>query len=490
MRAELAALGINSLAVMPIMVGGEASGVLALYASEAGVFDEAEMRLLVELAGDVGFAIDYIEKEERVRYLAYYDSLTGLANRALFLERLGERLATAARDGRKLALLLINIDRFKTINDTLGRPAGDVVLKEFARRLQAAAGDASLVARVSGDHFAVMLPDVKSEESLRRRLDKGDARVKAEPLAVAGQELRLATRSGVALFPRDATDAESLYRNAEAALKVAHTGETYLFYRQEMTKRIAGKLTLENRLRTALEKSQFVLHYQPKLELATRRIVGAEALIRWASPEGLVPPAQFIPLLEETGLIVPVGAWAIEQALADLRRWNGAGLPAPRIAVNVSAVQLRQPDFVARMKEALGADPGIDVEITESLLMEDLDANVKKLQAVRALGVGITLDDFGTGYSSLSYLARLPVQSVKVDRSFIASMAENPDAMTLVTTIVSLARSLRLKVIAEGVETPMQESLLRAVRCDEAQGFLYARPMPASELEARLPAAG
>ena len=429
--------------------------------------------------------------EERIRDLAYYDSLTGLANRALFLERLGERVAAAARDGQRLALLILNIDRFKNINETLGRPAGDALLKEFARRLQLSAHDASLVARVGSDQFAVLLLDVKSEESLRWRLEHGDARVKATPFLVAGTELRIATRSGVAVFPQDGTDVDSLLHNAEAALKQAATGDMYVFYRREMSERVAEKLSLENRLRTALEKSQFVLHYQPKLDLATRRITGAEALVRWASPElGLVPPERFIPLLEETGLILPVGAWAIAQAAADQRRWRARGLPAPRLAVNVSAIQLRQRDFVVRVKEALGEGgaPGVDLEITESLVMEDIDANVEKLKAVRALGVEITLDDFGTGYSSLSYLARLPVQALKIDRSFTAAMAHNPDTMTLVSTIVSLAHSLRLKVIAEGVETEVQEGLLRGMRCDEAQGFLYARPMPADELEARLAA--
>jgi diguanylate cyclase (GGDEF)-like protein/PAS domain S-box-containing protein len=490
MRSELAERGINSLAVMPLAVGGETAGVLALYAVEKGFFDDEEMRLMLELAGDIAFALDHIENEERVRYLAYYDSLTGLANRTLFLERLGQQIAAAAREGRKLGLLIININRFKTINDTLGRQAGDALLREFGRRLAAAAGEASLVARVGADQFAVMLTEVQSEERLIARLEKGDARVKATPFATGGTELHIATRSGVALFPQDAADADNLFRNAEAALKRAQTGEMYLFYRQEMTERVAEKLTLENRLRRALEMKEFVLHYQPKLDLASRRITGVEALIRWASPElGLVPPAKFIPLLEETGLILPVGAWAMAKAVEDHQRWQRLGLPPVRIAVNVSAIQLRHRDFVARLGEALAAGaapPGIDLELTESLLMEDVAATVEKLKAVRELGVEVAIDDFGTGYSSLSYLTRLPVQALKVDRAFVAAMAENPDAMTLVTTIVSLARSLRLKVVAEGVETQMQESLLRGLRCDEAQGYLYAKPLPAAELEALL----
>ena len=490
MKKECAERGIVSLAVMPLAVGGEVRGVLALYAGEVDVFVEDEMRLLLDLAGDISFALDHIEKEERVRYLAYYDPLTGLANRTLFLERLTQHLAAAQRAGRKLGLLILNIERFKTINDTLGRPAGDALLKQFSARLERAAGRAELVARVAADHFAVVLPDFVADEQLIIRLERGDAKVKATPFQVAGHELRLSTRAGVALYPQDAKDAESLFRNAEAALKRAQTGQKYLFYTEEMTGRIAEKLVLENELRQALERSEFVLHYQPKIDLATRRITGVEALIRWASPtRGLVPPGEFIPLLEETGLILPVGSWAMAQAVRDHAAWQRAGLPAARIAVNVSAMQLRQADFVASVRRALASDgppPGIDLEITESLIMEDVAANIGKLNAVRELGVNIAIDDFGTGYSSLGYLARLPVQSLKIDRSFVVGMANDSDTLSLVSTIVSLARSMRLKVIAEGVESELQETFLRAMRCDEAQGYLYGRPAPAGEMAALL----
>jgi diguanylate cyclase (GGDEF)-like protein len=490
MKAECAERGINSLVVLPLVVGAEVAGVLALYAAERGFFDDEEMRLLRELAGDVAFALDHIEKEERVRYLAYYDALTGLANRTLFLERLAQHLANAAREGRRLALVIVNIERFKTINDTLGRPAGDALLKMFAERLQHAAHDASLVARVGADQFAALLLDVKSDENLVSRLERGEAQVQAEPFVLAGRELRIATRAGVAVLPQDAADAESLFRNAEAAQKQAQTGERYVFYKQEMTARVADKLSLENELRRALEKGEFVLHYQPKLELATRRFTGAEALIRWASPQrGLVPPGEFIPLLEETGLIVPVGAWAMAQAVADHQRWQRLGLRALRVAVNVSAIQLRQREFVSALRDAVkegAAPPGIDLEITESVLMQDVAANIEKLRAVHELGVNIAIDDFGTGYSSLGYLAKLPAQALKIDRSFVAGMAQDGDTMTLVSTIVSLGHALRLRVIAEGVENEDQARYLRLLRCDEAQGFLYSRPLPAPELEALL----
>jgi EAL domain-containing protein (putative c-di-GMP-specific phosphodiesterase class I) len=279
-----------------------------------------------------------------------------------------------------------------------------------------------------------------------------------------------------------------LFQNAEAALKKAKaTGERYLFHTQQMTERIGEELALENKLRKALEKEEFVLHYQPKVDTSTRRIESVEALIRWQSPElGLVPPMEFIPLLEETGLILEVGAWALRRAVVDHRTWTERGLLAPRISVNVSAVQLRQRDFVATVEEAIRAGaipPGIDLEITESLVMEDIDANVQKLEALRLLGLSIAVDDFGTGYSSLGYLAKLPVQTLKIDRSFIITMLKDSHTMTLVSTIISLAHSLNLKVVAEGVDAEEQAKVLKRLGCDQMQGYLFSKPIPGDQLE-------
>jgi EAL domain-containing protein (putative c-di-GMP-specific phosphodiesterase class I) len=250
-----------------------------------------------------------------------------------------------------------------------------------------------------------------------------------------------------------------------------------------MSARIADNLALENKLRRALERDEFVLHYQPKVELEGRRVVGVEALIRWQSTElGLVPPARFIPILEETGFIIEVGSWALRRAALDHRAWLEAGLEAPKVAVNVSAIQLRQRDFVRIVQGSIAGSAGIDLEITESLIMEDIQASIEKLAAVRDLGIGIAIDDFGTGYSSLAYLARLPVETLKIDRSFIITMTKDPTTMTLVQTIIQLARSLRLKVVAEGVETEDQANILRLLRCDQMQGYLFSKPLPAAEL--------
>jgi EAL domain-containing protein (putative c-di-GMP-specific phosphodiesterase class I) len=273
-------------------------------------------------------------------------------------------------------------------------------------------------------------------------------------------------------------------------VKAKELGEQYVFYTSALTARTGERLTLESRLRQALEKDEFVLYYQPKVELEMRSIVGVEALIRWQSPElGLVPPMKFIPLMEETGLIVDVGAWALHKAIGDHLRWVSLGMSAPRVAVNVSAMQLRRRDFVSMVEDALtrgATPPGVDLEITESLVMDHIDSNMQKLKDIRGLGLGIAIDDFGTGYSSLGYLARLPVQTLKIDRSFVISMLKDPDMMTLVQTIISLAHSLRLKVVAEGVEEEEQAKILVLMRCDEMQGYLFSRPMPFDQMTALL----
>jgi diguanylate cyclase len=476
----------NSLAIMPLRLNGEAAGVFALYAADPGFFDEEEMRLLVELAGDVSFAMDYIDKSEKAEYLAYYDPLTALANRSLFHERLAQHLAAASENGQKLALVMLDIERFKTINDTLGRHAGDTLLKSIAGRITAAAPPVR-VARLGADQFAIMVPDVKSEAELARRAEGRLKECFGAPFQLGDTELRISARLGIALYPDNGADAETLFRNAEAALrKTKQAGEPYLFYEERMSERVSEKLALENKLRLAIEKDEFVLHYQPKVDLETRSITGLEALLRWQSPQlGLVPPLQFIRLLEETGLILQVGSWALRQAASDHLAWTRRGLQVPRVAVNVSAIQLRQRHFVRLVEEAIadGAAPtGIDLEITETLLMEDIQANIGKLHALRGLGLSLAIDDFGTGYSSLAYLAKLPVQALKIDRSFIVAMHDDANAMTLVSTIISLAHSLRLKVVAEGVETEEQAKTLRLLRCDEMQGYLISRPLPAEQL--------
>jgi diguanylate cyclase (GGDEF)-like protein/PAS domain S-box-containing protein len=481
----------RSMTVLPLLVSGEVAGILVLHAGVPGFFDAGEMKLLEELAGDIGFALDHIEKEERLDYLAYYDALTGLANRTLLKERLDQYLGTAARNGHKAALALLDIERFKSINDALGRTGGDELLKQVAARIAGLSEDPRMVARIGADQFAIVAPSLQENQIPVGMLEQRYRKCFGPPFLVNGSEIRIAAKHGIAFFPADGVDAEALLNNAEAALKKAKaTGQRTFFYNRQLTENVGERVKLESQLRHAVEREEFVLHYQPKVELAARRIVGVEALIRWRSPElGLVPPASFIPVLEETGLILEVGTWALRQAVIDHRHWLRELGHGPRIAVNVSPIQLREHDFVDKVRRAIGSEASsraMDLEITESLVMDDVEGNIVKLVALRRLGIDISIDDFGTGYSSLGYLARLPVQALKIDRTFITRMLDEPDTMTLVATIVSMAHALRLRVIAEGVENEQQAAMLRLLRCDEMQGFLVSKPVDRDAITAML----
>jgi diguanylate cyclase (GGDEF)-like protein len=477
--------------MLPMIVSDKAIGVFVLYTSQLEFFDADGLVPLTELAGNVAFAIDHLEKQERLDYLSYYDTLTGLANRSLFLDRLTQYMRSAASAGHKLALLLIDLERFKKINDTLGRPAGDALLKLVAEWLTEHEGDANVLGRVDADHFALILPEVTHEADAARVLEKTITAFLNHPFRLNNAEYRISAKVGVALFPDDGTDADTLFKNTEAAVKKAKTaGDRYLFYAQKMTETVAGSLGLENRLRQALEQEEFVLHYQPKVNISSGQITGAEALIRWNDPQnGLTPPGRFIPILEETGLIYEVGRWALQKAIGDYQRWRRARLPMMRIAVNVSPLQLRNRSFLADIEQAISIAPdaasGLELELTETLIMEDVGQSIGSLLAIRALGVTIAIDDFGTGFSSLSYLSKLPVDTLKIDRSFVTDMIASADGLTLVSVIINLAHALKLKVVAEGVETAAQLRELRLLKCDEMQGYLFGRPVPAEVFEER-----
>jgi diguanylate cyclase len=449
------------------------------------------MRLLGELAGDVSFALDHIEKAERLNYLAYYDALTGLANRTLFHERLGLHVSGAARSNRKLALVIVDPERFASVNDSLGRSAGDQLLRQIAERFTASVGDHDCIGRLGSDQFAAVIPDFRDEGELARLVEEWWRNWLATPFSLDGRELTIAAKAGIALFPGDGEDADTLMRSAEAALTNAKSsGKRYAYYAPHLTEHLAERLALENRMRHALENEEFVLHYQPKVDLTTRRLMGVEALIRWQNPElGLVPPAKFIPLMEENGFIVEVGAWVLRQACLDRSRWLERRVNAPRVAINVSTVQLQREDFVRTFSNLLklaGSEAGIDIEVTESLLMANAADNMGKLTEIRNLGVGIALDDFGTGYSSLAYLTKMPVQTLKIDRSFIISMLDDPDTMTLVSMIISLAHALKLDTVAEGVESEEHAKILRLLRCDQMQGYLISKPLAFDDMSAYL----
>jgi diguanylate cyclase (GGDEF)-like protein/PAS domain S-box-containing protein len=489
LKEEMEELGIHSFAIIPLVVEGEVIGVFGLYGQEIGYFDEEEIRLMEELASNVSLAIENLEKQKRLDYLAYYDPLTGLANRTLFLDRLSQHMRAAATSGHPMALFLFDLERFKNINDSLGRAAGDALLKQVADWLTLRSGDAGLLARTGPDHFAAVMPHVLPGGNLLRLIEKGLVSLGHHPFELDGAVVRVSAKVGAALFPEDGTSAEALFQRAEAALRQAKAGgDRCLFHHCTMTDSSAGKISLENQLRRALDNSEFVLHYQPKANLGSGQVTGAEALIRWHHPEqGLVPPGKFIPLLEETGLIHEVGRWAMRKAIEDYLRWCDAGLAAVRIAVNVSSLQLRSRDFVDEVAHVVGIDPraapGLELEITETMVMGDINHGIASLQAIRDMGVTVALDDFGTGFSSLSYLARLPINTLKIDRSFIKDMDASPEGLALVSTIISLAHSLGHKVVAEGVETAEQARLLRLLRCDEMQGFHFGKPVPSGAFE-------
>jgi diguanylate cyclase (GGDEF)-like protein len=480
---------------LPFVVDNNAVALMSIFAPGKGFFDAGELTLLNEVAADVSFALQSMSRQEKLNHLAFYDALTGLANRSLFLERVAQHLRGAASGGHQLALFVIDLERFRNINDSLGRPAGDALLKQVAEWLTRNAGDASLVARVGGDHFAAVLPEIAQGGDAARVLEKSLAAFLDHPFRLNDAVFRIALKVGAALFPDDGADAETLFRSAEAALRKAKSGgDRYLFHTQKITEAVAGKFNLENQLRQALVNGEFVLHYQPKTSLRSGKMTSAEALIRWNDPRtGLVPPGRFIPILEETGLIHDVGRWALRKAVEDFLRWRAAGLPAVRISVNVSPLQLRNRGFITEIEQVIGIDAqaaaGLELEITESLIMEDVKHSIASLQAIRALGVTIAIDDFGTGFSSLSYLAKLPVDTLKIDRSFVTDMTAEPDGLALVSTIINLAHSLKLKVVAEGVETEDQSRLLRLLDCDEMQGFLFSKPVPVETFETRFLAA-
>jgi diguanylate cyclase (GGDEF)-like protein/PAS domain S-box-containing protein len=483
--------GCRSAVCLPLVVDDNVAALIALFAAGTGFFDEDEVALLDEVAADVSFALQAIARQEKLEYISFYDTLTGLPNRQLFVDRLSQQMHSRSGEPRMVAVILLDIERFRNINETLGRHGGDELLKLIARRLEHAFHGKDYLARIGGDNYGVVIRGVRGAVEIAHAVERQVLACFREPFRVNDNELRVAAKTGIAMFPADGQDADTLFKNAEAALRKAKdAGERFLFYTAEMNAQAAQSLSLETRMRKAVEAQQFVLHYQPKVELASRRVCGLEALIRWNDPEtGLVPPGSFIPLIEETGLILEVGRWALAQALADYSEWTARGRVVPRIAVNVSTLQLQRQDFVDIVTGVLrqaGASPqGLEIEITESMLMKDVEASIRKLSALRELGIQVAMDDFGTGYSSLSYLARLPIDMVKIDRSFISGVAGGADAAAIVIAMIALAHSLNLRVVAEGVETEEQAQLLRLLKCDEMQGYLFSRPLPAAEVEAR-----
>jgi len=447
-----------------------------------------------ELTHYIGSFTDISERktaEERIRHLAHHDPLTGLSNRFHLQGRLEQALATARRDGRRLAVIFLDLDRFKIINDTLGHQVGDHLLIAVAHRLRACVRDSDIVARLGGDEFVVVLTDV--DGATARQVADKILRSLANAHSVGAHRLHATPSLGIAMFPADGENVETLMKNADTAMYHAKTTgrNNAQFFTAAMNEAASARLALETSLRRAVERAEFELHYQPQVELASGRVVGVEALVRWRHPErGLVSPLTFIPLAEETGLIAPLGEWVLDQALRQLAAWRAAGSDGLRMAVNLSAHQLRDPSFAAGVAAALARHrvpaEWLELEITESVAMADPRATIELLEELRRMGVDLAIDDFGTGYSSLSYLKLLPIQRLKLDRSFVMDIERDPNDAAICSATIALAHSLGLGVVAEGVETEAQRDYLARLDCDILQGYLFSRPLPAAEAEAFL----
>ena len=427
--------------------------------------------------------------EERIRHLAEHDPLTDLPNRMLFNDRANQALARCRREGRRFALLFVDLDRFKNINDTLGHHIGDQLLRVVAGRIVSCVRESDTVSRPGGDEFTLLLSEIGDPEDAARVAEKLIHSL-SEPCRISGRQLLVTASIGISLYPEDGDDIATLMRNADSAMY--HSKESgrnaYHYFHLEMNERVCERMLLESALRNAIEADAFELYYQPQFDGVTRRMIGAEALLRWRDQDGtLVPPARFIPVAEEAGLILSIGQWVLEQVCRQQQEWQAAGLPALTVAVNISAQQFRQPRFVDSLRQVITRSgvPAecLELELTERVMLEAVERNIAVLDEVRRMGVRVSIDDFGTGYSSLSYLKRLPIDALKIDQTFVRDVVVDADDAAIVDAIIGLARNLRLQVIAEGVENEEQLEFLQRAGCRHMQGYLFAPALPVEEFE-------
>ena len=486
-----------------ITSGREWSGELQNRNRRGELFWESEkIAPIVDIKGKISHFVALKEDiTERKNYQAELerqatrDSLTGLPNRSLLADRMTQALAQAHRSGHAAAVLMVDLDNFKLVNDSLGHATGDLLVKAVAERLSACVREGDTVARMGGDEFVLIMHHVRDETDVTAMMQRIVTSIGA-PLSLEGRELHVTCSTGAAIYPKDGSSGEELLRNADTAMyRAKEQGrDSFRFYTADMNQRMMERLTLEAELRLALDRRQFTLHFQPQVDTVSGALIGAEALLRWSHAElGMIPPSRFIPLAEETGLIVPLGEWILREACAQSRRWQEAGLPALRLAVNISARQFRQKDFVGTVTRIL-AETGLsadllELELTESMVMHNPDEAVKLLHELKRAGVHISLDDFGTGYSSLSHLKRFPIDVLKLDQSFVRGVLSDADDAAIARTVIGLGHSLNLRVIAEGVETEAQKAFLAAEKCDAMQGYLFSRPLPATAFAALLQSA-
>ena len=487
--------GTNSGASFPLLVQGTVVGVMSFMAIEKDTFTPEFAELLQRLVDNVSFALENFERvdekakaDERIEYLASHDSLTQLPNREMFNGMLRRAIDAAAGNRRRFALLFIDLDRFKVINDSLGHDAGDMLLVEIGGRLRRALRSSDVVARLGGDEFVVILEQVAERPDVERIA--GDLlSILSQPLQLSGHECHTTASIGIAMYPTDGTDVQTLTKNADMAMYLAKEDgkNAFRFFTREFKTQSIEQLMLETALRRALERDQFTLHYQPKIDIASGQITGVEALLRWNHPDlGTVAPGQFIPLAEETGMIVPIGRWVLKEACAQNMAWQRRGLRPVTMAVNLSPRQFADVHLLRDIDEALvasGMSPVLlQLEVTESMVMRNVSRAIKVLDAIQRRGIRLAIDDFGTGYSSMSLMKQFPIDTIKIDRSFVRDLPVDSEDQAIAQAIISMGKALGMTVIAEGVETVEQEAFLRSHACDEMQGFLFSKPLPARQM--------
>ncbi len=480
--------GFKAYAAIPVKMGDEVIGALTLYSDSPFIFGRDEMRLLEEISGDISFAIENIGKLQKTKHIALFDSLTDLPNRNHMLQELQRLIDSSGSSGNRITFIVMDIDRFKVINQTMGYAKGDVLLKKIVKMLAAGVKGNNLLGRIGADEFAIIGPDIISEEDIYKVIESVNT-LFSKPVEMDGAYANITFSMGISVYPDDGNNAEDLVKIAEESLVQARkTGAKSLgTYSPAINKRLSEMMKIRNKLMSALDNNEFRLYYEPKVDLKTYTISGVEALLRWQDPEeGVIQPSKFIPILEETGMILKIGKWVFEEGSRQVKRWNEKGFNL-KVAVNVSASQLEQEDFARTIIMTVmdtGLNPAnMEIEITESFLMKNVEKNIDKLLQLKDYGVSISIDDFGTGYSSLAYLKRLPVNSLKIDISFIKSLPEDTENAKITETIISLAKIMNLKTIAEGIDTKAQIDFLRKLKCDEVQGYYFTKPLPAPEIE-------
>ncbi len=489
------ATGTQSAAALPLLSLGKSIGCLVFLSAERNVFTAEFVELLRRLAGNVAFALENFDRaeekakaDEQIRHLATHDRLTGLPNRPMFSRLLNFAIENARRYQRQCAVLFIDLDRFKLINDSLGHAAGDTLLIEMAGRLRGAVRTSDVVARLGGDEFMVLLNEI-AENKDAATVAQNLLSVAGRPFEINGHECRVSASIGIAMFPDAGTDEQTLMKHADIAMYFAKAEgkNDFRFFSDEIKTQSIEHLKIETNLRRAVERNELCLHYQPKLDVATGQVSGVEALLRWNHPDhGLLPPAQFIPLAEETGLIVPFGRWVLKTACDQNMAWQRAGLAPLSMAVNVSPRQFADENLLRDIDDALtesGMDPRLlQIELTESMIMFNVERAIRIMDAIQSRGVRLAIDDFGTGYSSMSMLKRFPIDTIKIDRTFVRDLPQNVEDKAIAQAIINMGKALGMTIVAEGVETIEQDQFLRQHACDEIQGFLFSKPVPPDKI--------